>query len=78
MQVRRTLLVLGLVEIQQRPADSRVGEFMPENRRAPRGVVDKCVAVRQPISKRPPDGLNLVRLTMLSVKNGTKHSLRML
>jgi hypothetical protein len=60
--VRARLLTLGLVGIQQRPADARVGDLEPERRRAPRGVVDKYVAVRQPIGRRAPDGLNLVRL----------------
>lgn len=65
MTVRRTLLLLGLVGIQSRPAPSRQGEFEPEKKRAPRGVVDKYVPVWQPIAKRPPDGLNLVRLTWI-------------
>ena len=65
VQVRRTLLTLGLVGIQQRPGASREGDFEPENKRSPRGVVDKYVAVWQPIAKRAPDGLNLVRLTWI-------------
>jgi hypothetical protein len=65
VQIRRTLLTLGLVGIQQRPADPRVEDLSPERKRAPRGVVDKYVPVRQPIAKRPPDGLNLVRLTWI-------------
>jgi hypothetical protein len=65
VQVRRTLLLLGLVGIQQRPADPRVGDFEPEKKHAPRGVVDKYVPIRQPIAKRPPDGLNFVRLTWI-------------
>jgi len=72
VQVRRTLLVLGLVGIQQRPADSRAEEFMPEKCRAPRGVVDKYVAVWQPIAKRAPDGLNLVRLTWIICEKWNK------
>ena len=72
VQVRRTLLVLGLVGIQQRPADSRAADFEPEKRRAPRGVVDKYVAVWQPIAKRPPDGLNLVRLTWIICEKWNK------
>ncbi len=64
-QIRTTLLTLGLVGIQQRPADMRLEDFEPEKKRAPRGVVDKYVAVRQPIARRPPDGLNLVRLTWI-------------
>ncbi len=63
--VRRTLLLLGLVGIQQRPADSLPGDFEPERRRSRGGVVDKYVAVWQPIAKRAPDGLNLVRLTWI-------------
>jgi hypothetical protein len=65
VQVRRTLLTLGLVGIQQRPADNRGGDFEPERRRSRSGLVDKYVAIRQPIAKRPPDGLNLVRLTWI-------------
>ena len=63
VQVRRTLLVLGLIGIQQRPIDDRliVADLMPERSRH-RDIVDKYVAIRQPIAKRPPDGLNLVRL----------------
>ena len=63
VQVRRTLLVLGLMGIQQRPVDDRVivVDLVPERHRY-RDVVEKYVAVRQPIAKRPPDGLNLVRL----------------
>ncbi len=64
-QIRTTVLTLGLVGIQQRPADSRFEDFEPEKKRAHRGVVDKYVAVRQPITRRPPDGLNLVRLTWI-------------
>ncbi len=64
-QIRTTLLTLGLVGIQQRPADSRLEDFEPEKKRAPRGIIDKYVAVRQPIARRPPDGLNLVRLTWI-------------
>jgi hypothetical protein len=65
VQVRRTLLTLGLVGIQQRPADSYSEDLEPEKRRRPRGVVEKYVAVWQPIARRPPDGLNLVRLTWI-------------
>jgi hypothetical protein len=62
-QVRRTLLTLGFIGIQQRPADNRCDDLEPERRRTPRGVVDKYVPLWQPIAKRPPDGLNFVRLT---------------
>lgn len=62
VQIRRTLLTLGLVGIQQRPAEDRRGDFEPEKRRSPNGLVDKYVAIRQPIAKRPTDGLNFVRL----------------
>ncbi len=65
VQVRRTLLTLGLIGIQQRPADVRSGDFEPERRRNSSGLVDKYVAIRQPIAKRPPDGLNFVRLTWI-------------
>jgi hypothetical protein len=39
----------------------------PERSRK-KDVVDKYVPVRQPIQKRPPDGLNLVRLTWVICK----------
>jgi hypothetical protein len=66
VQVRRTLLVLGLVGIQQRPGDTWEEDLAPERRRISRdGLIDKYVAIRQPIAKRPPDGLNLVRLTWI-------------
>ena len=63
--VRKTLLILGLVGIQQRPAYNFSEGFEPELRRCPRYVVDKYVPVHQPITKRAPDGLNLVRLTWI-------------
>jgi len=68
VQIRRTLLTLGLVAIEQRPVDPATeGDLLPERRRGygHGGVVDKYVAVWQPIAKRPPDGLNLVRLTWI-------------
>ena len=66
VQVRRTLLTLGLIGIQQRPADTGEADLSPERKRRSRsGVVDKYVAVWQPIAKRPPDGLNFVRLTWI-------------
>jgi len=46
-------------------ADSFSEDFEPEQQRRARGVVDKYVPVRQPIAKRAPDGLNLVRLTWI-------------
>lgn len=71
-QIRKTLLTLGLVGIQQRPSDMRLEDFEPEKRRGSRGVVDKYVAIRQPIAKRPPDGLNLVRLTWIICEKWNK------
>ena len=62
-QVRRTLLTLGLVGIEWRPVEFE-SSLEPEARRR-RGVVEKYVPVRQPITRRPPDGLNLVRLTWI-------------
>ncbi len=52
VQVRRTLLTLGLIGIQQRPAEGREQELSPERRRfgSCDGLVDKYVAIRQPIS----------------------------
>jgi hypothetical protein len=67
-QIRRTLLTLGLVGIQQRPTDPRDMDLSPDRRRGSRGrggVIDKYVPVWQPIARRPPDGLNLVRLTWI-------------
>jgi hypothetical protein len=68
VQIRRTLMILGLVGIQQRPADALDSGWDLKRPRSRRGVVDKYVPVRQPIAKRPPDGLNLVRLTWIICK----------
>jgi len=59
--IRRTLLTLGLIAIEQRFIGSGEQDLEPERRRY-RDVVEKYVPVRQPIPKRPPDGLNLPRL----------------
>ena len=64
-QVRRTLLTLGFVGIQQRPTDDVETDLTPERRRFHVGLVDKYVPIRQPIAKRPPDGLSFVRLTWI-------------
>jgi len=67
MQIRHTLLTLGLVGIQQRFIDSfelDKEELSPE-RKHHKKVVDKYVPVRQPVPKHPPEGLNLVRLTWI-------------
>jgi len=59
--IRITLLTLGLVAIEQRFVGKPEQDLAPERRRH-RDVVEKYVPVRQPIPKRPPDGLNLPRL----------------
>jgi len=59
--IRRTLLTLGLIAIEQRFVDAPEQDLAPERRRH-RDVIEKYVPVRQPIPKRPPDGLNLPRL----------------
>jgi len=59
--IRKTLLTLGLIAIQQRFVDAKEQNLTPERRR-PRDIAEKYVPVRQPIPKRPPDGLNLPRL----------------
>lgn len=66
VQVRRTLLTLGLIGIEGRFVEREM-DLSPE-RGHRRDVVDKYVAVRQPIGRRPPDGLNLVRLTWVICK----------
>lgn len=60
--VRRTLLTLGLVAIEFRPDEPDGQELSPERKRRRSVVVSKYVPVWQPITKRPPDGLNLARL----------------
>jgi len=55
-QIRKPLLTLGLITIEQRfgeKQDFDAKSFV---------VREKYVLVRQPIPKRPPDGLNLPRL----------------
>jgi hypothetical protein len=66
-RIRRTLLTLGLITIEQRFVDLGEPGLSPERVKR-RDVVDKYVAVRQPISKRPPDGVNLVRLIWIIAK----------
>jgi hypothetical protein len=60
-KIEKGLLTLGLVAIEQRFVCSPEQDLAPERRRH-RDVVEKYVPVRQPIPKRPPDGLNLPRL----------------
>jgi hypothetical protein len=55
------ILPLGLIAIEQRFVDVAEQDLAPERRRH-REVVEKYVPVRQPIPKRPPDGLNMPRL----------------
>ena len=55
-QIRRVLLTLGLIAIEQRfetKQDFDLTSYV---------VREKYVPVRQPIPKRPPDGLSLPRL----------------
>ena len=65
--IRRTLMTLGLIAIESRFVESSGPGLAPERSRK-KDVVDKYVPVRQPIQKRPPDGLNLVRLTWVICK----------
>jgi len=65
--IRRTLLTLGLIAIEQRFVGAPEQDLAPE-RRTHRDVVEKYVPVRQPIPKRPPDGLNLPRLICIIYK----------
>ena len=61
-QIRKPLLTLGLITIEQRFGEKRdfdVKSFV---------VREKYVLVRQPIPKRPPDGLNLPRLMWIICK----------
>jgi len=59
--IRKTLLTLGLVAIEQRFVGNTEQDLTPE-RGKHRDVIEKYVPVRQPIPKRPPDSLNLPRL----------------
>jgi hypothetical protein len=63
--VRHVLLTLGLIGIQQRAIDCSKGEDLSPVRSKCRSIVDKYVPIRQPIPKRPPDGLSLVRLVWI-------------
>ena len=61
-QIRKPLLTLGLITIEQRfceKQDFDLKSFV---------VREKYVLVRQPIPKRPPDGLNLPRLVWVICK----------
>ena len=65
--IRKTLLTLGLVAIEQRFVDVAEQDLAP-GRGRPRDVVEKYVPIRQPIPKRPPNGLNLPRLMWIICK----------
>ena len=65
--IRKTLLTLGLIAIEQRFVKAPEQDLAPERGRQ-REVVEKYVPVRQPIPKRPPDGLNLPRLMWMICK----------
>ena len=55
-QIRKTLLTLGLIAIEQRLVSTHDFDLSSDR------LKEKYVPVRQPIPKRPPDGLNLPRL----------------
>jgi hypothetical protein len=59
--IRKILLTLGLIAIEQRFVEAPEQDLAPERRRH-EDIVEKYVPVRQPIPKRPPNGLNLPRL----------------
>jgi hypothetical protein len=61
-QIRRTLYTLGLIGISQRLVPAQDWEVTYEK------VKEKYVPIRQPIPKRPPDGVNLPRLTWIICK----------
>lgn len=60
-ETRKTLISNGLLSLEARMMPSEGLELSPERKRR-KSVVRKYVAVHQPITKRPPDGLNLPRL----------------
>ncbi len=53
-------------------------DFEPEKRQCARGVVDKYVAIWQPIAKRPPDGIKFSSINLDSLKNGIRASFKRL
>ena len=64
-QIRKPLLTLGLITIEQRFGEGQdfdVKSFV---------VREKYVLVWQPIPQRPPDGLNLPRLAWTICKRWT-------
>ena len=67
-QMRRTLSTLGLIAIEQRFVGTMATDLAPERSRRKSDVVEKYVAVRQPIPIRPPDGVNLVKLMWIICK----------
>ena len=62
-RIRRTLLVWGLLGIAERPMKLEWG-LIPNCHRH-RDIIEKYVPILQPITKRPPDGINLPRLTWI-------------
>lgn len=63
----KALLVPSTSPTTDRPKPSKTPSS-PLSGSQQREIIEKYVAFRQPISKRPPDGLNLVRLTWLICK----------
>ncbi len=60
-EIRRTLISTGLLSLESRFVECQEMDLSPE-RKKHRSLVNKYVPVRQPIPRRPPDGLNLPRL----------------
>jgi hypothetical protein len=62
VQVRRVLLTLGLIGIERRVVQKEYFELKADC------VKEKYVLVWQPVTKRPPDGVNLPRLCWVICK----------
>ena len=60
-EIRKTLISNGLLSLEARMVVNEELDLSPERRKR-KSVVKKYVPVHQPITKRPPDGLNLPRL----------------
>lgn len=67
--IRKTLLTLGFITITHRPATAEHElRLEPERKNRRRDLIELYVPVLQPIKKRPPDGLNFVRLSWIICK----------
>jgi hypothetical protein len=66
--IRATLLTLGFITIISRVVDAPDEVILEPKKKRRRDTTEVYIPVMQPIKKRPPDGLNFVRLSWIICK----------